>query len=129
MDRLRRLQSFRNLKVWKECPSLTLIIYQSTGKFPSDERFGLVQQLRKAVVSLESNIAEGSGRGTDSDFRRFLFIALGSLAEVECQVLVSRDLGWLNEATYEELMIRIVEIRRMLMSLIGRLTASSQTVR
>ena len=129
MDRLRHLQSFRNLKVWKECHSLTLTIYQSTAKFPPDERFGLVQQLRKAVDSLESNIAEGSGRGTDSDFRRFLFIALGSLAEVECQVQVSRDLGWLIETVYGKLIVRIVEIRRMLMSLIGRLTASSQTVR
>lgn len=129
MDRMRHLQSFRNLKVWKECHSLTLVIYRSTRKFPPDERFGLIQQLRKAAVSLESNIAEGSGRGTDSDFRRFLFIALGSLAEVECQVLVSKDLGWLNGAAYDKLIVQIVEIRRMLMSLIGRLTASSQTRR
>ncbi|HKS17197.1 MAG TPA: four helix bundle protein [Planctomycetota bacterium] len=129
MDRMRHLQSFRNLKVWKECHSLTLVIYRSTRTFPPDERFGLIQQLRKAAVSLESNIAEGSGRGTDSDFRRFLFIALGSLAEVECQVLVSKDLGWLNGAAYDKLIVQIVEIRRMLMSLIGRLTASSQTRR
>lgn len=129
MDRLRHLQSFRNLKVWRECHSLILIIYRSTTMFPPDERFGLVQQLRKAVVSLESNIAEGSGRGTDSDFRRFLFIALGSLAEVECQILISRDLGWLIEAAYGKLIVQIVEIRRMLMSLICKLTASSRTVR
>jgi len=126
MDRLRHLQSFRNLKVWKESHSLTLNVYQSTAKFPQDERFGLVQQLRKAVVSLESNIAEGSGRGTDSDFRRFLFMALGSLAEIECQIIVSKDLGWLAEPAYERLVVRIVEIRRMLMSLIGRLTTSYQ---
>ena len=127
MDRLRYLQSFRNLKVWKESHSLTLIVYQTTGTFPQDERFGLVQQLRKAVISLVSNIAEGSGRGSDSDFRRFLFMALGSLAEVECQIIVSRDLDWLAGPAYEKLIVRIVEIRRMLMSLIGRLTASSQT--
>lgn len=126
MDRLRYLQSFRNLKVWKECHTLTLAIYQSTSAFPMDERFGLVQQLRKAAISLVSNIAEGSGRGTDSDFRRFLFMALGSLAEVECQIIVSKDLGWLTGAAYEKFIVRIVEIRRMLMSLIGRLTASSQ---
>jgi four helix bundle protein len=129
MDRLRHLQSFRNLKAWKECHSLTLIIHQSTAKFPSDERFGLVQQLRKAAVSLESNIAEGSGRGTDSDVRRFLFIALGSLAEVACQVQVSRDLGWMIEAAYGKVIVRVVEIRRRLVSLIGRLTASSQSAR
>lgn len=129
MDRLRYLQSFRNLKVWKECHALTLTTYQSTSKFPPDEHFGLVQQLRKAVISLESNIAEGSGRGTDSDFRRFLFIALGSLAEVECQITVSKDLGWLAGAAYEKLIVRIVEIRRMLMSLIGRLTTSLSSAR
>ena len=127
MDRLRHLQSFRNLKVWKECHSLTLTVYLSTAGFPKDERFGLVQQLRKAAISLESNIAEGSGRGTDSDFRRFLFMSLGSLAEIECQLIVSRDLGWLAGVAYEKLVVRIVEIRRMLMSLIRRLTDSSQT--
>ena len=124
MDRLRHLQSFRNLKVWKESHSLTLTVYQSTAKFPQDERFGLVHQLRKAAVSLESNIAEGSGRGTDSDFRRFLFMALGSLAEIECQIIVSKDLGWLAGPAYERFIVGIVEVRRMLMSLIGRLTAS-----
>lgn len=123
MDRLRHLQSFRNLKVWKESHALTLAIYQSTSKIPREERFGLTQQLRRAVVSLESYIAEGSGRGTDPDFRRFLFTALGSLAEVECQTLISRDLGWLGLPVYEGFIIRIVEIRRMLMSLIGRLAA------
>lgn len=92
------MQDFRNLKVWKKSHELTLEVYKTTRPYPVAERFGLVKQMRSAAVSIGSNIAEGSSRGTDSDFRRFLHMSLGSLSELDYQVLLSKDLGLINPA-------------------------------
>jgi four helix bundle protein len=89
----RRLRNFRELTVWQKAHELVVEIYRVSGGFPSEERFGLTVQLRKAAVSIGSNIAEGCGRGTNKDFARFLSIAAGSASEVEYQVLLARDLG------------------------------------
>jgi len=120
------MQDFRNLKVWRKCRELTLAVYRATVGYPEPERYGLVSQLRKAAVSLESNLAEGSSRGSDSDFRRFPYLSLGSLSELECQVILSKDLGLLTPTSFERLKARIVEIRRMLWPLVQRLTAPSK---
>lgn len=85
------MQDFKNLKVWRKSHELALAIYRVTLSYPYAERFGLVKQMRSAAVSIASNIAEGSSRDTDSDFRRFLRMALGSLSELEDQVLLSKD--------------------------------------
>jgi len=112
------MQDFRNLKVWRKSHDLALAVYRATADYPDSERYGLVRQLRRA--------AEGSSRGTDSDFRRFLYMALGSLSEVECQLILSKDLSILAPELFERLRARIVEIRRMLWPLVERLTAASK---
>jgi four helix bundle protein len=87
--------NYRNLSVWKQAHALTLRVYRSTQPLPSEERYGLAAQLRRAAVSVESNIAEGGGRQSDREQIRFLRIARGSIHELECQLLVSKDLKYL----------------------------------
>lgn len=90
-------KDFKELLVWQHAHLLTLEVYRITQRFPQEERFGLSNQLRRAVVSVESNIAEGSARNTSRDFLQFLFVARGSLAEVEVQLLIAKDLGYITD--------------------------------
>lgn len=85
------MQDFKQLKVWEKSHLLALAIYQATHTFPSSEQYGLTNQLRRATVSIPSNLAEGSGRGSDADFGRFVQIAIGSASEVEYQLLLAHD--------------------------------------
>lgn len=116
------MKSFRDLVVWEKSHQLTLNVYKGTGRFPTDERYGLCSQLRRAVVSIESNIAEGCGRRGNGEFHKFLQSATGSANEVECQLLISKDLGYLNELEYEQLSAQVVEVRRMLGALITKVS-------
>ncbi|MFZ5619798.1 MAG: four helix bundle protein [Pseudomonadota bacterium] len=84
------------LKVWQEAMGLVTVIYRATSTFPADERWGLTGQMRRAAVSIPSNIAEGAGRSGVRDFCRFLMVARGSLAELETQVLIARSLGYMG---------------------------------
>src|SRR5713226_1255009 len=93
------MQRFTDLKVWQRSHALVLHVYRLTKSFPSDERYGLTSQLRRAVLSVPTNIAEGSKRHTNPEYARFLNIAEGSLAETEYLLMVSRDLGYLSAAT------------------------------
>jgi four helix bundle protein len=88
--------NFRDLVVWKEAKALAVVVYTATRHLPRDERFGLTSQLRRAAVSISTNIAEGTGRGGDREMVRFLQIARGSSREVESLLEVARDLGFLN---------------------------------
>ena len=117
------MQDFRNLRVWRRAHEFSLSVYRQTEKFPGEERFGLVSQLRRAVVSIESNIAEGCGRDSDPDFARFLRMAMGSAFEAECQLLLARDLEFLTDTEHDDLASTIGEVKRMLKSLISKLTA------
>jgi four helix bundle protein len=112
---------YRQLLVWKRAHGFALEVYQSTRSFPDSERFGLTAQLRRAAISIVSNIAEGSGRRTDRDQTRFLNIARGSVCEVECQLLLSRDVGYLKPDAWETLDGNCREIGSMLNGLIGAL--------
>ena len=112
---------YRSLSVWKQAHSFALKIYISTRQFPDSERFGLTAQLRRASVSVVSNIAEGSGRRADREQARFLKIALSSNCEVECQLLLSRDVGYLTSSDWEILDDQCREIGRMLSGLIRSL--------
>jgi four helix bundle protein len=116
------LRNFRELTVWEKSHELVLDVYRVSRGFPSEERFGLTVQLRKAVVSIGSNIAEGCGRGTDKDFARFLNIAAGSASEVEYQILLARDLGYLSAEDYDRLNENVNEVKRILNSFIQSLT-------
>src|SRR5690606_32958423 len=97
---------------------LVTAIYQLTQKFPQNEQYGLVSQIRRAAVSIPSNIAEGAARRTKSEFRQFLFIALGSTAELETQLLISQNLNYICHADQEYLMKELNAISRMLQGLI-----------
>ncbi len=118
------MQDFRNLEVWRFSHELTLAIYRAIQSFPSDERFGLISQSRRAACSVECNLAEGVGRGSDADFSRFVQMAVGSASEVQCQLLISRDLGYLSDLDYDKFDEQIQPIKRMLSSLLKTLRKS-----
>ncbi len=115
------MRSFRKLGVWSKSHLLTLRVYEATRAFPKDERFGLTSQLRRAAASVPTNIAEGCGRNTLSDFARFLDIAAGSLSEVEYLLLLSRDLTFLPDEDFQHLISLTIETRKMLASYTKRI--------
>jgi four helix bundle protein len=112
---------YRQLSVWKRAHGLSLDIYRSTQSFPDSERYGLTAQLRRAAISIVSNIAEGSGRQSDREQARFLRIARGSTSELECQLLLSRDVGYLKPGAWLILDSDCREVARMLSGLINTL--------
>jgi len=116
------VRDFRELKVWQKAHQCTLEVYKHTANFPVVERFGLTAQLRKAAVSVPSNIAEGCGRQGERELARFLSIAGGSASEVEYQILLARDLAYLKDEVHQQLDIRINEVKRMLNSFINKLS-------
>lgn len=117
------MKDFRDLLVWQKAHRLVMQTYEATRRFPTEEKFGLTSQIRRAVVSIPTNIAEGCGRSGDSDFRRFLDIAMGSASEVQYLVCLSGDLGFMDEAICQRLAKDIEEVKRMLSSLILKLRA------
>lgn len=118
------MQDFRNLLVWQKAHALILEVYRLTHTFPREELFGLTSQMRRCGVSVPSNIAEGCGRGSDPDFARFLVIAMGSASELEYQLLLARDLGYVETTMHQTLQNSVVEVKRMLASLIHRVQGS-----
>ncbi len=115
------MAGYRNLQVWQLAIDISLKIYQATSSFPQEERFGLSSQLRRASVSIASNIAEGHARKAQKEFRRFLHLAKGSLAEVETQLIISSKLNYLSSDVAEELFQLTEQESRMLSGLIGSL--------
>jgi four helix bundle protein len=115
------MQDFRNLAVWQHARRQTKSIYELTTSYPDSEEFGLKAQMRRAAVSICTNIAEGCGPGGDAEFRRFLNIALRSACELECELILSWDLAFISEAAMTEHVAVLVEIKRMLSGLIGRM--------
>jgi len=111
-----RVRKYWDYDVWQKAHQLTLDVYDLTRAFPADERFGLTTQMRRAMVSVESNVAEGSGRTSEKDFSRFLDIAIGSANEVECQARIARDLGYVTEEAYRRVTQRLGMVRRDLVA-------------
>ena len=111
------MQRFTELKVWQRGHALVLQIYRLTTAFPADERFGIVSQMRRAVTSVPTNIAEGSKRVGREDFARFLNIAEGSLAETEYLIMLAGDLGFVAADVTKSLLVEVDEIARMLYTL------------
>src|SRR5205823_11968971 len=105
---------FRSLKVWTKAHALTLDAYAATRPFPTEERYGLTSQLRRASASISTNIAEGCGRGSDLDFARFLQMAMGSASELEYSLLLARDLQLLNGKEHRDLEAGVQQVKRML---------------
>ena len=108
------MRNFRQLEVWKKAHAFTLEVYRLTSNFPNHERYGLTSQLQRAAASIGANLAEGCGRETDADYRRFIQIAAGSACEVEYHILLAHDLNLLKAPEYESLNAKINEVKRML---------------
>lgn len=115
------IQSYRDLEVWQKSRKIVSRIYRLTKTFPADETYGLSRQLRRAAISIPSNIAEGKSRRATKDYKRFLDIAYGSLAEVETQLFIACDLGFVTEKKVDGLLQDYAEIGRMLNGLINSL--------
>jgi len=115
------LRNYKELVVWQKSYKLCLEIYGVTKKFPNEERYGLTSQTRRAAVSIPSNIAEGYGRKTTAEYVQFLYIAHGSTCELETQLLLCRDLRYIESKESEILQDHIGEIERMLKALINSL--------
>ena len=115
------LKNYKELKVWQKAYSFCLQIYQATRKFPNEEKFGLTSQIRRSAVSISSNIAEGYGRKTTVDYIRFLYIAYGSLCELETQIMLAGDLSYVKNQDLDSLLANLSEIERMLKALIRSL--------
>ena len=119
------LHNFKNLTVWQKARALAVEVYKHSADFPSEERFGLVAQMRKAAVSIPSNVAEGCGRDTDRALIYFLDVSIGSSCELETQVLLASDLGFLSPIQVCALQENIEEVRRMLIGFRKSLLAKS----
>ena len=116
------MQDYRKLRVWQKAHELALATYAFSASLNAPPAWPLRNQLLRAVISVPSNIAEGAG-GSDPDFNRFLRHSLGSLNEVEYDLLLARDLGYLKTEMHAQLSLQIEEVRRMLSGLMGQLTA------
>jgi four helix bundle protein len=119
------MSDFRKVTVWQKAHRLTLDVYRATAAFPQSELYGLTSQMRRCCVSIGSNIAEGCGRSSEIDKARFLGIAKGSASELEYQVHVSCDLGYLPPETGQRIMQQVQEVGRMLSSLTGKVRAAT----
>ncbi len=118
------MRDFRKLNVWEKAHHFALQVYRITKNFPSDERFGLTVQLRRAAASVPTNIAEGCGRDSERELARFMSIAAGSASEMEYQLLLACDLNYIQDETYGELIQQVNEVKKMLNSYIKKLTAN-----
>jgi four helix bundle protein len=100
-------KSYENLKIWQESIEIATSIYSITKKFPKEEIFGIISQIRRSVISISSNIAEGAGRGTRKEFSRFIDISIGSLNETENLLIISLKLNYIIQKDFDELVIKI----------------------
>lgn len=110
------MQDFHSLLIWQKGHELTLKVYEASKAFPKEEMFALTSQVRRAAYSIPTNIAEGSGRKTKADFSHFLQMAIGSVSELEYEILLSKDLHYLKDDLYNNLIIDIVELRKMIIN-------------
>lgn len=122
------LKNYKELNVWQKAYQLCLGIYRITKDFPRDERYGLTSQIRRAAVSVPSNIAEGYGRKTKGEYIQSLYIAYGSNCELETQILLSGDLGYVAAENLEKLQMGIGDVERMLKALIKSLESRPRTL-
>jgi four helix bundle protein len=111
-------QNYKDLLVWRKSMDLVTEIYRVSQRFPKEETYGLTSQIRRSAVSIPSNIAEGKGRRTAGEFQQFLIQARGSLLELETQILISGNLGYVKEQIVEELKTKTTELAKMINTLI-----------
>lgn len=111
------MHNYKELKVWQKSIDLTIELYKVLSGFPADERFGLISQIKRASVSIPSNIAEGAGRSSGKESKHFLSISLGSSFEIETQIIVANKLGLLDNDKMEIITSKISEIQKMIYTL------------
>lgn len=119
MNEKLKARNFREYKVWQDSVEFATKVYEVTTKLPWFEKKGLCDQLQRAVVSISSNIAEGAGRPNDTDFAHFLYMALGSANEVETQLLISKNLNYIDLEHYNMLILNLTEIQKQIVGLIA----------
>lgn len=115
------MQDYRKLSVWKKAHLLAISVYEATKAFPKDELYGLTSQIRRACTSIPANIAEGCGREGKAELGRFLQIGLGSANELEYQLLLAKELKFMNAEVHEKLANQVDEVKRMLAALIQKI--------
>jgi len=120
------MQDFRKVRVWQASRELAVQVYRVTRGFPADERFGLTSQMRRAALSMGANLAEGCGRGTDPDTRRFVQMAYGPSLELLHFLIISQDLSLLEDSEFQSLDAKLESLRKQLSGLLRRLSASRQ---
>ena len=111
------MNKFKELKVWQKSIQLVTNIYSATANFPKEEIYGIISQIRRCAVSIPSNIAEGAGRGTKKDFSHFLDIAKGSSFELETQLIISKELGFIDNNIFVLILSELEEIQKMITGL------------
>jgi four helix bundle protein len=121
------MQDFRKLKVWEKGHALTLAVYKATARFPRDEAYGLTSQMRRSSSSIPTNIAEGCGKDTTPELRKALRTAMGSASELEYQLILAHDLGYLPTSDFDELSAATVEVKRMTAGFIGTINRRTAT--
>lgn len=119
------IKSYQNLIVWQKSFALSILVYKLTKNFPKDELYALTSQIRRASVSIPSNIAEGYSRRRKLEYIQFLQIAFGSAAELETQILITKELGYLTNSDFIKVNDLLVEVLKMLNSLITKLKTSA----
>ena len=115
------IRFYKDLLIWQKAVDLVTDVYRNIKKFPSDERFVLGEQIRRSAISVPSNIAEGQARKHTAEFRQFLYISLGSLAELDTQIIISEKLEYLNEEDASLFSKNITELRKMIFGVIRKL--------
>ena len=115
------MRNFQELLVWQKGHELTLKVYKISSSFPKEELFGLSSQIRRSAASVPTNIAEGCSRNSNAEMKRFLIISTGSCSELEYQIILAKDLGYIPESAFKELSESAITIRRMLHTFIQRL--------
>ncbi len=123
-EKPKKARNFRNYKVWQNAVEYASKVYKVTSEMPWFEKKGLCDQLQRAVVSISSNIAEGAAKPSDIEFAHFLDTALGSSFEVETQLLISKNVGYIDNDIYNNLLIDLNEIERQINGLISTLRKS-----
>lgn len=116
-----KIKNFRDLQIWKLGKEVSLDIYRSTKTFPREEMYGLISQMRRAAISIASNIAEGFNRKHNKEYKQFLYVTLGSCAELETQLEISASLGFLSDQDKERLLQKLNHENAMLRNLIKKL--------
>jgi len=123
------MRDFRKIQVWERAHQFALQVYKITSSLPKEELYGLTSQMRRAAMSIPSNIAEGCGRDTQTELARFIHIASGSASELEYQLILAHDLGYIRDELYPNLNAEINEIKRMLVGFEKAIKANSKNLK